>query len=346
MRVFCGLSSNPKTGDDMKRVLLLSSVLSLIACGRADADSITLKNGYTATGTILQTNSVDDTVLLLRDYWTSTFFIPTIQTVKIESPEAVASLPNTNRTPDWKRILLRLSTRPWAQNLKQIPATVIDKGILRNVPYVSFRCGEDYEVNIYGDLDNPAGFEIGVYRKLVSDDTAKDNCMRFVEALFPDSADKETVMKLKREKDSTTRDGLTFEVTAPTAEDAYFGWWVSIYDEKRLNFARASESELKQISVTKTPPTTEPAATQETPGWSAEELELARPAQAYQSRFNPAGGGYRPPRAATPSPTYNPTSAYNYSPSIAGGGRVYVRGYTRKDGTYVQPHTGSSARRR
>jgi len=35
-----------------------------------------------------------------------------------------------------------------------------------------------------------------------------------------------------------------------------------------------------------------------------------------------------------------------YSPSSSSGSRVYVRGYTRKDGTYVRPHTRSSPRRR
>lgn len=34
------------------------------------------------------------------------------------------------------------------------------------------------------------------------------------------------------------------------------------------------------------------------------------------------------------------------SPSGGGGGVVHVRGYTRKDGTYVQPHTRSAPRRK
>jgi hypothetical protein len=49
-----------------------------------------------------------------------------------------------------------------------------------------------------------------------------------------------------------------------------------------------------------------------------------------------AGGGYCHLHQA---PSYTP-------PSYSGGGTVHVRGYYRKDGTYVRPHTRSAPRRR
>lgn len=42
----------------------------------------------------------------------------------------------------------------------------------------------------------------------------------------------------------------------------------------------------------------------------------------------------------------SPTNSYNYSPSTSTGGTVNVKGYTRKDGTYVRPHTRSAPRRK
>ncbi|MBT2621202.1 hypothetical protein [Chryseobacterium sp. ISL-6] len=43
----------------------------------------------------------------------------------------------------------------------------------------------------------------------------------------------------------------------------------------------------------------------------------------------------------------SPSSSYNYnSSSSSSGGSVKVKGYTRKDGTYVRPHTRSSPSRR
>lgn len=51
---------------------------------------------------------------------------------------------------------------------------------------------------------------------------------------------------------------------------------------------------------------------------------------------------------------YSKTSSYStprplsssYSPRSSSGGSVQVKGYTRKDGTYVRPHTRSAPRRR
>jgi len=51
--------------------------------------------------------------------------------------------------------------------------------------------------------------------------------------------------------------------------------------------------------------------------------------------------------ANTSSNNYNLTkTTYQNTSSSSSGGSVYVKGYTRKDGTYVRPHTRSTARRR
>lgn len=56
--------------------------------------------------------------------------------------------------------------------------------------------------------------------------------------------------------------------------------------------------------------------------------------------------------ASTPSqpPAYSPpepVQSYTSPPVSSGGGKtVHVRGYTRKDGTYVAPHTRSAPRRK
>lgn len=41
-----------------------------------------------------------------------------------------------------------------------------------------------------------------------------------------------------------------------------------------------------------------------------------------------------------------PAQVYGGQPSYGGGGRVHVRGYHRRDGTYVRPHSRSRPRRR
>jgi len=88
-------------------------------------------------------------------------------------------------------------------------------------------------------------------------------------------ADKALVQVLDLKKDLKTLDDLTFEITPPSADDSYNGWWVSVYSEKQLNLARASDAEMKHISVSKVE-----AAKQSSEGdasqWSTDDLKLAR----------------------------------------------------------------------
>jgi hypothetical protein len=237
-------------------------------------DKLVMINDRIVTGTVLETNV--NNVLLLTDYGTIKYPVAAVKEIRIDQSSLVEAV-ITNTLPDSKTIILRLHKQPWATDLKQIPATIIDKGILKNVPYISFRCGGDYEVNIYGDLDHPAGIEAGVYRKLISDDTAKRNCAAFVRVLLGQDADKSMIQKIDFSKDLKTNSSLTFEVTPPTAEDAYGGWWLSVYSEQKLDLARATDDELKYITADKT----KPVGGQNPEAWTADELALARSAKSY-----------------------------------------------------------------
>jgi hypothetical protein len=389
-------------------ILIVCLSTCLFSAPQAFGDTLVISDGSTISGTIIQTN--DDSVLLLTDYAAYNFSRAIFKKVKTEPTKAV-EFNSTNRLPDFKHLVLFLSKQPWATNLSPIPATVIDKGILRNVPYSSFRCGEDYEVNIYGDLDHPAGIEIGVYRKLLENGSAKSNSVKFISNLLSQSADKEIVQGLDLKKDLKTRDGLTFEITPPTDEDAYNGWWVSVYSEQKLNLARASDAELKQISIAKSDATKEAGQSENLSSWSADELKLARPSQPptitftyksgtvvsnaevvhvndgvsliWRKNNGTSGGlvrleelpeelrvqfGYDPAKTAAadaleaqkqaqwqqaqalaaqsaqaaPAPDY---SSPTYSGYPSGGGSVYVHGYYRSNGTYVNAYTRSYPRR-
>jgi hypothetical protein len=181
----------------------------------------------------------------------------------------------------------------WAGGLQQIPATVIDKGVLRYVPYQSFRAG-DYELNVYGDPDRPAGLEIGLHEGLLRSAPAKAGCVEFMAAVLNVPADRAVLKSLKTTQDTKERAGLTFEVTPETADDAYGGWWVSVYDKAALDQARASPPELARITVPKEAPQTSDTG----PVWTPAQQALSRP----------------------------------------GANSVYVQGYVRKNGTYVQGH--------
>jgi hypothetical protein len=195
---------------------------------------------------------------------------------------------------------------------------------LQNVPYVSFQCASGgYEINIYGDLDQPAGIEIGTLKHLLKNNQAKTNCTDFMGVILGSSKDKKTVRSLDFHKKSViTNEGITFEITLPLETDSYGGWWVSIYNEQALEKSRASGEELLAITQPRMAPKPQPIvystrseATSITANqsWSANDFEYSRPASS--------------------------------SSATTGGGRVYVKGYFRSNGTYVSAHTRSSPRR-
>jgi hypothetical protein len=160
-----------------------------------------------------------------------------------------AQEPPLKPLPNRTRCRQTVSVKPWAKGLKQIPSTVIDKGVLRNVPYTSYRAGE-YELNIYGDPEAPACFEIGVHGALLKSAEAKKNCFDIVGVILADAPSVAFLKALNPEGDKKARAGTTYEITPPTAEDAYGGWWISIYGEALLDKSRASAAEMAKITTT------------------------------------------------------------------------------------------------
>jgi hypothetical protein len=310
-------------------------VLSACFAVVSSADVVKMTSGSEIECVVIQENA--DSVVIRRGY--GTISIPRSQIESIsKSPILTASAvaPTTRRTvgqrmPPWNDVLLALVKTKWATNVQQIPATVIDAGVMRHVPYQSYRCGGDYEVNVYGDPDRPASIEIGIYGGLLNKNDAKLNCIELVASVLSDKTDAAIVRGLNQAQDLVSRNGLTFEITPPTSPDAYGGWWVSVYSETELNGARASEDELKQITVAKAPPpapTPTPAARTTGSAAATPRTSSPTPRTAVDSDDWTASD-FRYARAT------KPTTAT----TIAGGGTVYVRGYYRKDGTYVRPHT-------
>lgn len=216
-------------------------VLALLAAPAA-ADTLRLRNGGTLEGVVLR--ETEGTLVVRLKYATVT-----IDRADVENIEKKAEPPSPAqpRLARWDKAVESAARRPWGVDLRQIPATVIDKGILKNVPYISHRAG-DYELNLYGDPDAPAGLEIGVQRALLKSADAKKECVELLAALLGDAQDVGTLRSLALAQDRRERAGLVFEVTPETAEDAYGGWWITVYDLKALEEARLTEEELKEAS--------------------------------------------------------------------------------------------------
>jgi hypothetical protein len=305
-------------------LICAASLLPIMASG----DVLVLKNGKVLEGTVLQRTSNE--VLFQLDYGTLRFPNSTIRKITSNPDGKAAGQPSTafqatNYLPSWSQVIATLAKQRWATELKQIPATVIDNGNLKNVPYMSFQCGHAYEMNIYGDPDHPAGVEIGVTKHLLNDKSAKSNSIEFIASLLSQTSDRQLLRNLNPRKDALVKSGWTYEITPPSDPDAYGGWWVSVYSLNLLDKARASESDLRAITEFVASPPTRYTSAESKP---TETSDIASTSWTSNDR------------------SYATSSRSSYSTSSdGGGGTVYVRGYYRKDGTYVRSHTRRAPRR-
>src|SRR5262245_25963078 len=184
----------------------------LVMAGVGSADTIKLKNGGSLEGVIVKEG--DGAVVVRLKYATVTLDRSDIESIEKKAAEEAPAAKGM-RLPRWDRCIEVVAARPWSGELRQIPATVIDKGILKNVPYMSHKSG-NYEFNLYGDPDEPAAIEIGVYKDLIKSEPAKKECLDVIAALLSDPKDAAALRSLNLKPGKTEHEGLTFEVTPET----------------------------------------------------------------------------------------------------------------------------------
>ena len=337
----------------IKAVKLMAACGLVVCCQTSlKADVVVLESGAVLTGKVLQQD--DDGLLMQLESGTHRYPRSWIRDVKKEPAAAPHVANNRQRIPDWAQIVTLLANTGWSQGLKQVPATMIESGIWKNVPYISFQCRSGgYELNIFGDLSKPAAVQIGAMSYLKSSAEAKSNCVNFICSLLPNADDRKAVRALNwNQKDGGKNGEMTVETIMPGEFGSYGGWWVSVYSEKALTAARASDEELLTLAqppgaatqaaavtaqpAAATPPVStttdapaQPGATptqpavvttypyQPVPYWSDAELAAAR-------RVGPGAPGT--PGAPGVHPAATPA-------------KVYPRTYTRAGGTYGHPAT-------
>ena len=143
------------------RALVLSLAATAIAAGQTfkAPDSLVLKSGKTVQGLILK-NSRDAVLLQER-----------LEEVSYPKSEIVRIIDNANedsiftgmfakgQLPPWRVISSDLRSNDAVRSLVEIPATIMNAGEFKNVPYKSFRVNHDIELNIYGDPEDPPALE-------------------------------------------------------------------------------------------------------------------------------------------------------------------------------------------
>jgi hypothetical protein len=212
------------------------------------ADVVLLQSGAVVTGKVLQQDG--NGVLMQTEFGTYRYPLAWIKDVKKEAATARHISNNGQTIPDWAQIITSLADSGFAPEIKQVPAPVISSGNFKNVPYISFRCAYGgYEINIYGDLSQPAAVQIGAMGYLQNNAAAKSNCVNFVCSVLASTDARKMVRGLNwSQKDVETKNGLTFETLLPGEMGSYGGWWVSVYNSTALANAQASDAELLALA--------------------------------------------------------------------------------------------------
>jgi hypothetical protein len=160
-----------------------------------------------------------------------------------------ADIADPDTLPPWRMIVQDFRQDDNIRLFREIPATSIDNGYLRNIPYLSFRINRKVEMNVYGDPENPVCLEFGIYEKGEKITRFMKTIRAYLAGILTSREEVAAIYALPETGGKIRAGRFTFEVTPPSAPDAYGGWWISIYDEKRLDAARIPESEYLKVTL-------------------------------------------------------------------------------------------------
>lgn len=231
-------------------VLLVAVVPALAAPDSFQPpDKLVLKGGKTVEGLILRNTT--DAVLLQKKFEEVSY--PKSEIVRIidnaNSDSIFTDVFKKGELPPWRVLVSDLRSNDSVRSFVEIPATVIDRGDFRNVPYRSFRINYDTELNIYGDPEHPAALEVGVYGPRARFEKLRRLLRSFLAGYLTTREEISKLYHLGLEEGVATAGDLTLEITPQNAPDSYGAWWISLYNKKKLAQARLTDKEYARLVV-------------------------------------------------------------------------------------------------
>ena len=240
---------NPKFWYASILLILLNLPAGLRAADDPDRspDTLHLLDGKVVHGLIIKNSS--NSVLIQQE--NGELDIPKSKIVRIiDNADRNVLYTGMNRKgqlPSWRVIANDLRTHDAVKSLVEIPATVIDVADFRNVPYKSFRVNEEVELNIYGDPENPAGVELGIYGPRSADKKLRKLLRAYLAGFLTTREEIAALYSLGLRKGKTQVGNIVIEITPANAFDAYGAWWVSLYNPTALEQVRLSDAEYKRL---------------------------------------------------------------------------------------------------
>jgi len=219
------------------------------ATGRDEApDQVRLNDGTELRGLILQ-NTPEMVVLetpsgearLPKEYIRRIDDAPNGEAVFAEIVEK-------DGLPSWRSVVHDLRTHDRVRSFEQIPPTTIDNGLLRNIPYLSFRANEISELNVYGDPDNPVAIEFGIYGSRGPDDHTRRIFRELIAGHLHSRDQIRALYSLSPQKRDARAGKLAFRLILPDDKDGYGGTWIVVYRPDSIGRARMSDKAYAEIT--------------------------------------------------------------------------------------------------
>ncbi len=234
---------------------MIFAAVALAFSGSADAqrddfqqpDTLVLKNGTVVRGLIIRNSATS--VLIQEKFEENVYPKSQITRIRDEADLGVmfTDINRKGALPPWRVIANDLRTHDEIRSLVEIPATLVDNGEFRNVPYKSFRANRNVELNVYGDPADPAGVEMGIYGPKSNDDKLRKTLRSYLAGFLTTRAEVAALYGLKFSGGIADAGDIRIEITPADAPDAYGAWWISLYNRKRLSAVRLDDAEYARM---------------------------------------------------------------------------------------------------
>lgn len=229
--------------------VFMLATAAMVRADRNTPDRLEMEDGRSIQGLILQNTTTD--VLLQTEKGEVRYPKSDIRRIHDAPDDDVlfAEIANAGELPSWRAMVHDLRTHDRIKSFEMIPATAIDNGFLRNIPYLSFRVNEKAEFNIYGDPDKPAAVEIGIYGSGRVSERHRRVFREFLAGHLDSREEIAALYSLSPDRREARAGNLVFRLIPPDAPDSYGGTWLVVCDPKRLERARLSDAAYAKVTL-------------------------------------------------------------------------------------------------
>jgi len=211
-------------------------------------DRIELKSGETVDGLIVSRSPNGITVR--TENGEVSYPMDAIRRIQDESEDDLSYTKalGPGELPPWRVIINDIRNYDEIVRFEEIPPVRLESGAFRNVPYKSFRGNRRLELNLYGDLQRPAGIEIGIYGPDSRDERLRRLARRFMATYMGSRGEVGALYDIPLTGGIAEVGPTVIRIQSPDEPDSHGAWWISIYNKRALERARVPPAQYEKVT--------------------------------------------------------------------------------------------------